>query len=78
MKKYIITAIIALCFVMNVNAQSDGFFNYSSSEKRTETWGQTPALPPQHGGNNHEQAPLGSGLLILTALGVVYKIRSEE
>lgn len=73
MKKYIITAMIALGFIMNANAQSDGFFNYSNTEERNTTWmGGAPNLPSSHGNTNDQSVPLGSGLLILTALGIVY------
>lgn len=78
MKRYIITAIFALGFMMNASAQSDRFFDYSNTEKRSNTFGQAPAVPPYHGGTNHEEVPLGGGLLVLTALGIVYKIKTRR
>lgn len=77
MRKYIITAIFALGFIMNASAQSDGFFNYSNTEERNNTWmGGAPNLPSSHGSTNDQSVPLGGGLLILTALGIVYKIKN--
>ena len=73
MKKYIITVMIALGFIMNASAQSDGFFNYSNTEERNTTWmGGAPNLPSSHGNTNDQSVPLGGGLFILTALGIVY------
>ena len=79
MKKYIITAMIALGFIMNASAQSDGFFNYSNTEERNTTWmGGAPNLPSSHGNTNDQSVPLGNGLVILTALGVLYKMKNEK
>ena len=69
---------IAIVFMVNfgAKAQSDGFFrdggmdNYSG---RTES--QTPLVPSGQVGTIHDtNAPLGSGLLILTAMGAGYAL----
>ena len=79
MKRYIIAAIFALGVMMNANAQSDGFFSYSNIDERNTTWmGGAPNLPSSHGNINYQSVPLGGGLLILTALGVLYKMKNGK
>ena len=91
MKKYIITLAIALGFGMNVNAQigeykngqTDGFFAGSSyNEYREDAWAQNmPLLPGQHGTKFDfaaEPAPLGSGLLLLAGMAVLYASRKKS
>ena len=58
------------------NAQSDSFFksdnsNAGSGNRDGESFGM--ALP-SHGATDDQQAPLGSGMLILTAMGAGYAI----
>ena len=78
MKKLIISIIFALGFGMSLNAQSDGFFAYNNmDEKRNGTMGELPALPSAHGLNGNSNAPLGSGVLILTALALL-KLKNED
>ena len=82
MKKLIITAIFTIGFVFNINAQSDGFFTSSYTEFRaTENdWGiDMPALPGQHGVNYDfaAEAPLGSGLLLLSAFAIL-RLRAKD
>ena len=79
MRKYITTIIFALGLGMSLNAQSDGFFMSNYSEYREmEEWGNLPNLPGSHGYINdyssvEQEAPLGSGLLILGALALGYR-----
>ena len=78
MKK--ILSIIAIAFIFclnnNLNAQSDGFFSYSevgTTPRNTSSF--QPILPISHGSINNEPAyptPVGSGLLLLTTLGIGY------
>ena len=85
MKKLIISIIFALWFGMSLNAQNDGFFTSNFSEYREETaWDveQMPLLPGSHGSLGdydcvNQQAPIGSGLLILTALALL-KLKNEK
>lgn len=75
MKKYIIALVFALGLVMNLNAQSDGFFNYSESgeSNRSDSWGTMPTLPSAHGLTDHQDAvPLGSGIVLLAGLALAY------
>ena len=83
MKKYIMTIIFAIGFGMSLNAQSDGFFNSSYSEYRDQDdWGQNmPMLPTQHGTKYDfaaEEAPVGSGLLLLAGMGLAYGMRKKS
>lgn len=39
---------------------------------------EMPGLPGGHGGGNDVNAPLGSGLVILTALGAGYAIKKKQ
>ena len=62
------------------SAQNDGFFNwnnnyYDADERLT---GIDFSLPDAHGDINDHGAPLGSGLLILTALGAGYAIKCRN
>ena len=86
MKRYILTIVLAVAFGLNLNAQSkqqsgfsDGFFSSNYSEYREDEWaGDMPLLPGAHGSgfdydaDKSEPVPAGSGLLILTGLGLGY------
>ena len=71
--------------VLGASAQTDGFFKDGGSANdysRTGS-GSDPALPrlPQGGvgaENADQTAPLGSGLLILTALGAGYAVSRKN
>lgn len=83
MKKYIMTLVIALGFGMSVSAQSDGFFssNYEEYREGLEEVGhsQMPAMIG-HGytmDQNAESAPIGSGLLLLAGMGLLYASRKR-
>ena len=70
MKKILFTMAMTLGLTIGAMAQTDSFFNsYSTDDMRNGT--DLPELP--NGGQMGEQpTPLGSGLLILTALGAGY------
>ena len=85
MKKTIMTIIFAVAFGMNLSAQNDGFFSsgsYSEYRSNQEIWGQDmPVLPGQHGVNYDfaaEQAPVGSGLLLLGGMAIFYAKRKKS
>ena len=90
MKRYILTVILALCFCMNLGAQSglsDGFFTYSYEEGyRDVDYGIMPLLPGHNTLVDYdadpEQVPVGSGLLLLAGLGLGYaslrKLKDED
>ncbi len=77
MKKIILA--IALFAAVGANAQSDGFFRYSNvEEQRTnESWGTMPAMIG-HGMDGDQSAPLGSGLLLLGGMAVLYASRKRK
>ena len=81
MKKILLATAIVLTFGLTTNAQSDGFFrNYNSSYSNRES---IDIAAPEHGLGGHaqgngEEAPLGSGLLVLTALGAGYAVARKR
>lgn len=83
MKKLIITTIFALFMGMTMSAQSDGFFAYSDFDNRggSDEWGALPTLPASHNLNYDYEAnpaPLGSGLLLLGGLAILYARRKKN
>ncbi len=83
MKKHIMILIVALSFGMNLYAQNDGFFKSSYTEYREDDiWNELPGLPNQYGVYGDydaiEPAPIGSGLLLLTGLGLYYLNRRRK
>lgn len=79
MRKRIFLAIVILTFVSaQAFAQRDGFFNDWKDIDNREIigGGDMPNLPLSHGYGDDQDAdaPLGTGLLILTALGTGYAV----
>ena len=78
MKKIILAIALFVALGLSANAQSDGFFSTGSNYKeyREDVWAQNmPVLPGQHGSNYDfaaEPAPVGSGLLLLAGMGLLY------
>lgn len=78
MKKIILVIALFVALGLSANAQSDGFFSTGSNYKeyREDVWAQNmPVLPGQHGSNYDfaaEPAPVGSGLLLLAGMGLLY------
>ncbi|MBE6335414.1 MAG: hypothetical protein E7066_01860 [Lentimicrobiaceae bacterium] len=87
MKKFIIAISIIAALGLNVNAQeyyqysgsSDGFFssNNMAPGYREDTGTGLPLLP-MRGQGVDQNAPLGSGLLILAGLGAAYAMRKRK
>ena len=79
MKKILLVLAMVMALSLSANAQRDGFFNdwddYSNGLDRTEL--DMPALPT-HGLDQNQNAPLGSGLLVLTALGAGYAMLKKR
>lgn len=80
MKKIIFTIVITLGLTAGAMAQTDAFFSDWSDFDNRENNVDLPALPGEHGYTGNQNAPLGSGLLVLTALGAGYAAlkRKEE
>ena len=79
MKKILFTIALVMTMAFCANAQRDGFFSDWQYEDRTITdIGNGLALPHSEIGSfengNGNGAPLGSGLLIVTALGGGYAL----
>lgn len=89
MKKTVLTIAIVLGLGLTSFADPNGggMFQRGTSDKEYygSGWrdGETPLLPalPQHGSNENANAPLGTGVALLTAFGAAYlvgKKRREE
>ena len=83
MKKLITTTIFALIFGLNLSAQSDGFFSYNTIDSNrggSSEWGAIPTLPSTHGldFDQNANAPVGSGLLLLGGMAVLYAKRKKS
>lgn len=77
MKKIIFTIAIILGLTMGAVAQSDGFFSNWSDFDNRDNGTDLPELP-LGGQIDNQNTPLGSGLLILTALGAGYAISKRK
>ena len=71
MKKIILTIAIVLGIGFGVNAQSDAFFTQSFSDYRNSDDVGTPRLPA-HALTSNQDAPVGTGLLLLAGMGLGY------
>ena len=80
MKKLIILSVFAIGFGMSLNAQSDSFFRYNNVEEQrsNESWGAMPAMIGHGEESDQSAAPLGSGLLLLGGMAVLYASRKRK
>ena len=82
MKKIIFALALVLTIGLCANAQRggrDGFFNdWDDVSNGLDRAGELPGLPGSHGLTGDEPAPLGSGLLVLTALGAGYAVARRK
>ena len=70
---------VTLGFCSNLNAQSDGFFSSNSNSFEYRNSDEDLPVLPRFGTDYDQKAPLGSGLLILTGLGLGYlSIRKKD
>ena len=70
MKKILLTIAILMTMAFSANAQCDVFFIWNDAFSFN--------LPAAHGSEYDYNAPLGNGLLVLTALGVGYAIKKKH
>ena len=79
MKKVILTIAVILGLGAGVNAQSDAFFTQNFSDYRdvTSIDASTPRIP-DHGLATNQNAPLGTGLLLLTGMGLGYAVLRKK
>ena len=77
MKKILFAAVMVMTMAYSANAQNDAFFEWNTAETEIfrTTGFESLLLPFSHGLDTDINAPLGSGLLILTALGAGYAIK---
>ena len=84
MKKILFTIALTITLGLTATAQNDGFFNnwndFDNGLDRTGIGNEIGfVLPASHGnGLDTPSAPLGSGLLILTALGAGYAVARKR
>lgn len=80
MKKILLAIAFIMAMSFGANAQRDGFFNdwedIGNGLDRSSI--DLPTLPYQHGFDDNMSAPLGSGLLILGALGAGYAVARRK
>ncbi len=80
MKKVILSIALVFALGLGASAQRDSFFSdwedVGNGLDRTEDI--LPGLPSNHGYTDNIDAPLGSGLLILTALGAGYAVAKKR
>ena len=79
MKKIVFAIVLVLTIGLSASAQ-DGFFRSGGDNMDRTDSNQTPALPQGNVGekNDDQPAPLGSGLLVLTALGAGYAVSRRK
>ena len=83
MKKILLALVVVLTVAFSVNAQSDGWFQGGANDGdlRGTPGVNEPLIPHGTIGDiiDHDAAntPIGSGLLILTALGGAYMLRKH-
>ena len=80
MKKILLATALVLAMGLGANAQRDGFFNDwdDVSNGLDRDLFEMPSLPGDHSLPGDVSAPLGSGLLILTALGAGYALTRKR
>ena len=82
MKKILFTLALTITLGFGAKAQielNDAFFNDWAESDRLAGSGFSFVLPTSHGfGEDTPSAPLGSGLLILTALGAGYAVARKR
>ena len=84
MKKILLTIAVIMTISLSTKAQSDGFFrtnNFDYFDYRNGIGVGDEIgflLPAGHGYDYDTNAPIGGGLIILTALGVGYAINKKK
>ena len=82
MKKILFAIAIVLTLGLTANAQgkNDSFFNDWDNSNNNRTISNYDLVMPTWaiGNTNNSEAPLGSGLLVLTALGAGYAVARKN
>ena len=80
MKKLALTIAIVLGLSMASFADGGGLFQRGTSEKEAEFVNRDGVLPglPGHNLSGNQDAPLGTGIAVLTALGAAYLVGKKR
>ncbi len=80
MKKVLLTIALLITIGSTANAQTDAFFswNLANDDIYRSNINEYLVLPSIHGSYTDAPAPLGSGLLVLTALGAGYAATARK
>lgn len=79
MKKILLAIALVITMSLGANAQGDGFVaDWAASGDLFRSMEILPLLPGVHGVEVDVNAPLGSGLLVLTALGAGYAVARRK
>ena len=79
MKKIIFAIALVMTMGLCANAQDGFFYNWDySMNDRLDDPDPAFTLPSSHGYDNDTPAPLGSGLIILGALGAGYAVARKR
>ena len=90
MKKLIVTTAIVLGLSLTTFAQGSMFHRENSGDNGKNVYqdrgyfskadGETPLMPglPVHGESESQNAPLGSGIVLLTAFGAAYAVAKKR
>ncbi|MDO5342518.1 MAG: hypothetical protein Q4F69_08715 [Bacteroidia bacterium] len=80
MRKRIFLTVAMMAMVsLQASAQRDGFFNeWKDFDNREIMDGDMPNLPGVHGADYDQDAPLGTGIMVLTALGAGYVVAKRR
>ena len=83
MKKFLFSIALTITLGLTASAQfninTDAFFNDWEQSERLMDGGFSFVLPTSHGfGEDTPSAPIGSGFLILTALGAGYALKKKR
>ena len=80
MKKILLAIALIITIGSTANAQTDAFFNWNlaNDDIYRSNINEYLVLPSIHGSYTDAPAPLGSGLLVLTALGVGYAVANRK
>ena len=78
MKKLAMTIAIVLGLSMTTFAQGGGLFQRGGEQESGMYRDITPGLPGSHGEGGNVDAPLGTGIAVLTAFGAAYLIGKKR
>ena len=76
MKKVLLSIALVMTMAFCANAQSDGWFVSNDANYNRDGLSLDTGMPPAHG--QDIELPLGSGLIILGALGAGYAVARRK